>query len=132
MKPTFYYSIGALMVGLVAVLFLSSSCSLLSNILSRSSLIPGLSLQNLTGGGEKEQMVVVYITAPNNESGQNIARSIVSRRLAACVNQISGIESTYWWNGKVETASEVLLIIKTRLSLVKDLAAHVKDNHPYE
>lgn len=45
---------------------------------------------------------------------------------------VTGVESVYMWEGKVETSAEELLIIKTRQSLLASLSAHVKANHPYE
>lgn len=76
--------------------------------------------------------IVVYVTVPNKDAGKDLANSIVNARLAACVNQVPGVESTYWWEGKVETDSEVLLIIKTRESLLQALTQHVIENHKYE
>lgn len=76
--------------------------------------------------------VVVYVTVPDKDTGRNLAKSIVNERLAACVNQVPGIESTYWWQGKVETDSEELLIIKTKDSLLEALTEHVVSNHPYK
>jgi periplasmic divalent cation tolerance protein len=76
--------------------------------------------------------VVVYVTVPNKETGSKLAHSIIENKLAACVNQIPGVESTYLWQGKVETDSELLLIIKTRQSLLQQLTDHVTANHPYD
>jgi periplasmic divalent cation tolerance protein len=77
-------------------------------------------------------LIVVYVTVPNKETGSKLAHSIIENKLAACVNQIPGVESTYWWQGKVETDSEMLLIIKTRSALLNELTAHVNSNHPYD
>ncbi|MCO5573380.1 hypothetical protein L7F22_027149 [Adiantum nelumboides] len=76
--------------------------------------------------------IVVYVTVPNKDAGKELASSIINARLAACVNQVPGVESTYLWQGKVETDSEVLLIIKTRESLLQALTQHVVANHNYE
>ncbi|KAI5066921.1 hypothetical protein GOP47_0017449 [Adiantum capillus-veneris] len=76
--------------------------------------------------------IVVYVTVPNKDAGKELASSIINARLAACVNQVPGVESTYLWEGKVETDSEVLLIIKTRESLLQALTQHVVANHKYE
>lgn len=81
---------------------------------------------------DADKLIVVYVTTPSKEIGKGLANSIISNRLAACVNQIPGIESTYWWNGKVVSDTEVLLMIKTRESLFNALSRHVKANHPYE
>eukprot|EP00897_Mesotaenium_endlicherianum_P006844 jgi/Mesen1/6188/ME000032S05477 len=61
-----------------------------------------------------------------------LASSIVESKLAACVTQIPGVESTYRWEGKVTTDAEVMLMIKTRRGLLDELSAHVRANHPYE
>ncbi|KAH7302174.1 hypothetical protein KP509_23G059600 [Ceratopteris richardii] len=76
--------------------------------------------------------IVVYVTVPNKDAGKELANSIINSRLAACVNQVPGVESTYLWEGKVETDSEVLLIIKTRESLLESLTQHVIQNHKYD
>lgn len=64
--------------------------------------------------------------------GHTIAQSLVENKLAACVNIIPGVESVYWWDGKVNTDAELILKIKTRSSLVPALTAHVKSLHPYD
>eukprot|EP00249_Psilotum_nudum_P010565 c22616_g1_i2 orf=317-922(-) len=88
--------------------------------------------QGMAGNSELVPTIVVYVTVPNKDTGRNLAKSIINAKLAACVNQVPGIESTYWWQGKVEIDSEELLIIKTRQSLLEALIEHVKANHPYE
>jgi periplasmic divalent cation tolerance protein len=74
--------------------------------------------------------VVVFCTAPPDSSGR-LARLIVEERLAACVN-ISQVRSTFLWEGKVDEEAEDLLIIKTEDLLVNDIAARIRDVHPYE
>nr|XP_009388779.1 PREDICTED: protein CutA 1, chloroplastic-like isoform X1 [Musa acuminata subsp. malaccensis] len=76
--------------------------------------------------------IVVYVTVPNKEAGTKLAESIIQEKLAACVNQVPGIKSVYWWDGKVQTDSEELLIIKTRESLLSALTEHVQSNHEYD
>uniref|UniRef100_A0A0E0M747 Uncharacterized protein n=1 Tax=Oryza punctata TaxID=4537 RepID=A0A0E0M747_ORYPU len=76
--------------------------------------------------------IVVYVTVPNKTAGKKLAESIISEKLAACVNIVPGIESVYWWEGKVQTDAEELLIIKTRESLLEALTEHVKANHEYD
>ncbi|PKA59500.1 Protein CutA, chloroplastic [Apostasia shenzhenica] len=76
--------------------------------------------------------IVVYVTVPNREAGKKLAESIVQEKLAACVNIVPGIQSVYWWDGKVQTDSEELLIIKTRESLLNSLTEHVKSHHEYD
>ena len=75
---------------------------------------------------------VVLMSAPDAKSAERIAEELVDRKLAACVNRVGGVVSHYRWEGELETSKEVLLIAKTRSSLVGDLAACVKTLHPYD
>src|SRR5690242_10879790 len=75
--------------------------------------------------------IQIVTTTPDNESAQRIARLLVERRLAACV-QVSGpIESTYWWRGQVETAVEWRLLAKSRIDLFPALETAIREVHPY-
>ncbi|MFA6434811.1 MAG: divalent-cation tolerance protein CutA [Elusimicrobiales bacterium] len=73
---------------------------------------------------------VCLVTAGDEKTASSIAGGLVEGKLAACVSMIGGVASTYRWKGKVETAGEVLLVIKTRKSLVEDVEQFVKRNHP--
>jgi periplasmic divalent cation tolerance protein len=73
---------------------------------------------------------VVLITTPRGE-GARIAKFIVERRLAACVNVVPGVTSFYWWEGKLVEDGEELLVVKTVDNLVERLIEEVKKNHPY-
>jgi len=75
--------------------------------------------------------LVVLVTVPNKEEGLRIAESLVSGRLAACVNIIPGIESIYRWEGRVAHDEEVLLIVKTTAQRYPDLELEVKKLHSY-
>ncbi|HTB21344.1 MAG TPA: divalent-cation tolerance protein CutA [bacterium] len=75
---------------------------------------------------------VVLITAPAGEKAAALARLLVEQKLAACVNRVPGVESVYWWKGKVESGAEELLIAKTDKLKVKALVKAVKAAHPYE
>ena len=79
---------------------------------------------------EATDAVVVYITAPSREEARALARALVEERLAACVNQVP-IESVYRWQGQVEEAAEVLLVMKTRRATLDALAARVRALHSY-
>jgi periplasmic divalent cation tolerance protein len=74
---------------------------------------------------------VVLITVPDRATGEKLAAALVGERLAACVNQVPGLLSTYWWQGKMEQEPEELLLAKTRAELVERLAARVRELHPY-
>lgn len=73
-----------------------------------------------------------FITCPNQSVAQTLARGIVEKKLAACVNIVPSIISVYEWQGKIEEDNEVLLMIKTRSSKIPSLAEFVRSNHPYE
>lgn len=74
---------------------------------------------------------VVLVTTPNRKASEKISKCLLSHKLAACVNRVSGLTSRYWWKGKIETAREELLIIKTRKDKLVKLTAWVRKNHPY-
>ncbi|HTC21657.1 MAG TPA: divalent-cation tolerance protein CutA [bacterium] len=75
---------------------------------------------------------VVLITTPNRLVSEKISRGLVQKKLAACVNRVPGIQSRYWWKGKIETAREELLLVKTRQSRLPALTRWVEQNHPYD
>ncbi|CAH8530524.1 unnamed protein product [Dicrocoelium dendriticum] len=75
---------------------------------------------------------VAFVTCPDSSVANNLASLLVTKQLAACVNIVPSIESVYLWNGKLEKSSELLLIIKTRSSLMEELITTVKANHPYD
>jgi periplasmic divalent cation tolerance protein len=74
---------------------------------------------------------VVLVTVPDAAAGERIAEALVGERLAACVNRLDGVRSTYRWRGAIERSGESLLVIKTRAALVADVTARVKALHPY-
>ncbi len=74
---------------------------------------------------------VVLTTCGSQEEGRQIARALIERRLAACVNIVSHIESVYQWEGKIETANEWLLVIKTSAGTVGSLRDAVHELHSY-
>jgi len=74
----------------------------------------------------------VLSTVPDIKKARQLAGLLVSRRLAACVQILPGLESHYRWRGKKETSREVLLLIKTKISVYKKLEKVVLQNHPYE
>jgi len=75
---------------------------------------------------------LVLITCKDQAEARAIGKALVEERLAACVNIVQGIESIYWWKGKIEEGSEALLLVKTRAGLVHDLMERVKKMHSYE
>jgi periplasmic divalent cation tolerance protein len=78
-----------------------------------------------------ERAVLVYTTWPSIVEAEAAGRKIVERRLAACVNILPGMISHYWWEGKIERAEEVVMMIKTRATLTQQVSAAVKELHSY-
>lgn len=74
--------------------------------------------------------VVAFITAPQGKGG-DIARILVEKRVAACVNVVSGVRSIYWWEGRMESSEEDLLIVKTCEEALGELERVVREVHPY-
>lgn len=66
------------------------------------------------------------------KTGRTIARAALRNKLVACVNIIPRIESHYWWQGKIESAREVLLLLKTTNSKLAALEQLILSKHPYQ
>jgi periplasmic divalent cation tolerance protein len=79
----------------------------------------------------KSAYVVVFITASSETEAHRISQALLTQRKAACVNIIRRVNSSFWWQGKLESAVESLLIVKTKASLVSEVVALVKENHRY-
>jgi periplasmic divalent cation tolerance protein len=77
-------------------------------------------------------VLLCYCTCPNAASAQHLADALVGESLAACVNRIPGIHSTYRWKGNVTTDVEELLLIKTTVERFEALKERVLALHPYE
>ena len=77
------------------------------------------------------EFLVVYITA-SGENAKVLATALVQEKLAACVNRVPGVESTYTWEGRVERDTEDLLIVKTRTDLFDRLKQRVEALHDYD
>jgi periplasmic divalent cation tolerance protein len=76
--------------------------------------------------------IIVFITVPSREVGQQIAETLLESKLVACVNIIPGISSIYHWQDAIEQDDEILLIAKTRAAHFDRLATTVKRVHPYD
>ncbi len=76
---------------------------------------------------------IVLVTCGTLKEARRIARSVVRKRLAACVNVIlSSAQSFYWWKGKLEKAREYLLVMKTTTKRLAELENEVKRLHSYD
>ena len=79
-----------------------------------------------------EKYIQVVTTAEKKEDAEKIAKILVEKRLAGCVQIIGPIKSTYWWQGNIEIAEEWLCVIKTRKALYEELEKSIQEIHPYE
>jgi len=75
---------------------------------------------------------LIYITTGSLDEARTIGKELVSTRLAACANIIDNINSIYWWDGEIQDDREVILLAKTKQSLVPELIEKVKSLHSYE
>ena len=112
----------------VGVILLCVTCSLVGYMFSlrqnnKSYMATAISVRKFS---------VCWITAPSTEVAQNIAKTLVEGKLAACVNIMPNVTSVYSWKGKIESGTELLMMVKTRSSLVPKVITAVKGVHPYE
>jgi periplasmic divalent cation tolerance protein len=78
------------------------------------------------------EAIQVVTTTAEKKDAETLGQAVLEKRLGACV-QISGpIESRYWWNGRIETAAEWFVTIKTRRDLYKPLEKLLLELHPYD
>jgi periplasmic divalent cation tolerance protein len=78
------------------------------------------------------KFTVVLVTAPDLKTARALAKAALQARLIACANLIPKIESHYWWQGKIESGAEVLLVLKTRKSKLAALENLILAKHPYD
>jgi periplasmic divalent cation tolerance protein len=78
------------------------------------------------------EQILVYITAPDQETGRRIGEALLEARLAACVNILPQVQSMYWWDGAIERDTETVVLAKTVKALFEPLKACVLGVHPYE
>lgn len=76
--------------------------------------------------------IVVFVTASSEEEASNIANRLLEHGKAACVNIVSEVDSFFWWQDKLDSSKEKLLIIKSKESVLPDIIKLVKDIHSYK
>ncbi|HEX6893866.1 MAG TPA: divalent-cation tolerance protein CutA [Bryobacteraceae bacterium] len=76
--------------------------------------------------------IVVFSTCGSAEEAEKIARALVSKRLAVCVNLLPAMRSIYRWKGAIEDAQEILLVIKSSRALFAEVRAEIEKLHSYE
>ena len=76
--------------------------------------------------------LLVFTNAPDRATAERIAEALVEKRLAACVNVLAGCTSVYRWQGAVERADEIPVLIKTRAARYPEVERAIRQLHPYE
>ena len=79
----------------------------------------------------RDSFLLVLTTLPNHAQAEKLSRQILKERLAACVSSVKGVESFFWWQGKIDRAKEILLLVKTRASRFNRLRVFIEKHHPY-
>lgn len=78
------------------------------------------------------KFAVALVTAPDLKTARVLARAALQERLAACANLVPKMESHYWWQGKMESSTEVLILFKTENSRLGALEKLIIAKHPYD
>lgn len=78
------------------------------------------------------QNVVIFITTAAGDEARTIANILLQHRKVACVNILPGVNSLFWWNGKIDAAEENLLVAKTTAPHIDDVVRLVKESHGYD
>jgi periplasmic divalent cation tolerance protein len=76
--------------------------------------------------------VVIFTTVGNKKEARRVAQAVLQKKLAACVNILDNLESVFWWQGKIDAAKEVLLMIKSKKRLLPKVIKLIKSRHSYE
>ncbi|MDO8625328.1 MAG: divalent-cation tolerance protein CutA [Candidatus Diapherotrites archaeon] len=73
-----------------------------------------------------------FVTCKSTDEARKIAQALLGKKLIACANIIPNVESMYWWNGKIETATETLLLLKTNPEKTGAVISAIEADHSYE
>lgn len=78
------------------------------------------------------QVILVLTQLPDRAAAENLARTLIETRLAACVSIGAPVDSLYHWRGEIETAQEIPVVIKTQAGRYADVEAAIRARHPYQ
>jgi periplasmic divalent cation tolerance protein len=81
---------------------------------------------------ESSPYIVLFITTATAEEAQRISRVLLEQKKVACVNIVPKVNSLFWWQDKLDSAEESLLIVKTKASLLSEIVSLVKEIHSYD
>jgi len=76
--------------------------------------------------------VVIFVTTGSMEEAERIASELLNRKLVACANLLPGVTSLFWWQGELDRADEVLVVMKTRAERLDEVTALVNELHSYD
>ena len=76
--------------------------------------------------------VVIFVTTGSMEEAERIASELLDRKLVACANSLPGVTSLFWWQGELDRADEVLVVMKTRAEHLDEVTALVNELHSYD
>jgi periplasmic divalent cation tolerance protein len=78
------------------------------------------------------EYIAIFVTVPTGDEAQSIAQRLLERKLVACANLVAGVQSLFWWQGKIDNATEVLMVLKTRRELLDEVTQTVRETHSSE
>ena len=81
---------------------------------------------------QNDNLIIVHVTTKDESEAHKLAQLLLEQRKAACVNIVPRVSTLYRWQGKIESGSESLMIVKTKRSLLHDIITIIKANHSYE
>jgi len=81
---------------------------------------------------DNTKYIVILVTAKDKKQATKIACGLLEAKLVACANIIEGVQSLFWWQGKIDSSKEVLLVLKTKKTLFKKIMIKVKSLHSYQ
>jgi len=76
--------------------------------------------------------IIIFITAADEQEAKAIAKLLLESKIIACANIVPKVDSMFWWQGKLESEAECMLILKTKLSLLDEVVDMVKAAHSYD
>jgi periplasmic divalent cation tolerance protein len=81
---------------------------------------------------EYDQNIVIFITTGNNGEARQVAEALLEQRKAACVTIVPTVTSLFWWEDRIDSDQESLLIVKSKASLLDEIVSLVKGVHSYD
>ena len=81
---------------------------------------------------ERPAYIVLFITTANTKEAQLISKVLLEQRKAACINIVPRVSSLFWWQDKLDSAQESLIIVKTKASLLNEIVSLIREIHSYD